>query len=340
MSGRLCRAGLVYWRDTPGSTQGLERTRSAHSVRESRTAGLANLKLAAMAWFWASCAGSSPCLPGWSNELRISTVSGEELVLAAAELDGMVEEFGSTVISLKRHLAQKHFRKYSRFQLRILQDGTPEELKDEEVILPAPAPLRLTFLDHLKPDEDRDWRFRDSCVKGQVDEVLESLKALQNPNLDGGHCLALVKAVQLGQEELASLLLEGGASTETTDGRGNRSLHHAATSGKQDIVRLLLTYGADVEAMNMAVMTPLHLAARGGHLELVRLLLASSAQIEAKDTLEARALHWAAKQGHSEVVRLLLASGAEANATDLSGKTALQMAREAGHKGVLELLGP
>lgn len=293
-----------------------------------------------MAWFWASCAGSSPCLPDWSNELRISTASGEELVLAAAELDGMVKEFGSTVGALKRHLAQKHFKKYSRFQLRVLKEGTSVELQDEEVIMPAPAPLWLAFLEHLRADDDRDWRFRESCLKGQVDEVLESLKALQNPNLDAGTCLALVKAVQVGQEDLARLLLEAGANTESIDGRGSRSLHHAATSGKQDMVALLLTYGADAEAMNMAVMRPLHLAARGGHSEVVRLLLASSVEIEAKDGLEARALHCAAKGGHLEVVQLLLASGAEQNAADLSGKTALQVAREGGHQEVVELLGP
>ena len=117
--------------------------------------------------------------------LRISSAaSGEELVsLDVAEFQDVLEVYGCTVGSLKRHLAERHFKKrYSRFQLRFLREGAPDELQDDENITP-PMDLQLMLMNHLPPDEDRDRHFLESCREGRVGEVEQSLKRFQDPDV-------------------------------------------------------------------------------------------------------------------------------------------------------------
>ena len=147
--------------------------------------------------------------------LRIRlAASGEEVVaLDAGQFEAVVEQYGSTVTSLKRYLAQRHFpKRFSRFQLRILRDGDAVEMEDEESITP-PLDLQLILMNHLPPDEERDASFVQSCKEGRVDEVAENLKAPQNPNVvcDGG--TALMRAASYGREEVVRLLLEAGVDT-------------------------------------------------------------------------------------------------------------------------------
>ena len=213
--------------------------------------------------------------------LRVSSAaSGEELLsLDAAEFDAMVAVYGSTVGSLKRHLAERHFKKrYSRFQLRFLRDGEPHELGDDEAAMP-PMDLQLMVFKHLPPDRDRDRLFLEDCQNGNEGAVEASLKAWQNPNVDC-LCSALEKAIQQGHRRVVYQLLEAGADTESraTDGLGRRPLHHAAVRGDAEVIRALLDYGADAEAA---------------------------------DSMGRRALHWAALQGHVDVVRLLIERGAK-----------------------------
>ena len=78
--------------------------------------------------------------------LRIRLASsGEEVVLLnAGEFERVVH--GSTVASLKRYLALKHFpKRFSRFQLRILWEGDSSEVEDEESIM-LPLDLQLILI--------------------------------------------------------------------------------------------------------------------------------------------------------------------------------------------------
>ena len=80
-----------------------------------------------------------------------SAGSGEGVAaLDASEFDAMVAERGSTVASLKRHLAETLFEKrYSRFQLRILREGDPTELQDDDEVV-LPMDLQLIFMNHCR----------------------------------------------------------------------------------------------------------------------------------------------------------------------------------------------
>ena len=262
--------------------------------------------------------------------LRISlAASGEEVVaLDAGKFEAVVEEYGSTVACLKRYLAQKHFpKRFSRFQLRILREGSSSEMEDEESIS-TPLDLQLILMNHLPPDEERDGSFVESCRAGRVDEVVENLKAQHNPDVVSGGRAALTRAAANGREEVARLLLEAGADTEWKESFQRTALHVAAQTGYSEVVRILLEFGADMEAGDCDGSTPLHLAAAFGHTAVAQLLLDSGADKEAEDIYCRRPLHLAAEEDFIDVVQLLVEAGVDKNALDKRGRTAAQRASQ------------
>ena len=65
--------------------------------------------------------------------LRLSSAASGEDIASFEEVDEV--ELGSTIGSLKRHLANKHFEdRFSRFQLRLFRAGDASELSDDEVV--------------------------------------------------------------------------------------------------------------------------------------------------------------------------------------------------------------
>ena len=273
--------------------------------------------------------------------LRIRlAASGEEVVaLGASDFEAVVEQYGSTVASLKRYLAQRHFpKRFSSFQLRILQEGDAVEMEDEESIR-APLDLQLILMNHLPPDEERDASFVMSCEQGGVDEVARNLKAPQNPNVVCDVETALTRSAFFGEEEVVRLLLEAGADTEWRDDEFERTaLHFAAQTGESEVVRILLEFGADMEAGDCDGSTPLHLAAAFGHTAVAQLLLDSGADKEAEDIYCRRPLHLAAEEDFIDVVQLLVEAGVDKNALDKKGSTAAQLATQKGFIAAAELL--
>ncbi|ERF70990.1 hypothetical protein EPUS_03269 [Endocarpon pusillum Z07020] len=126
---------------------------------------------------------------------------------------------------------------------------------------------------------------------------------------------ALHKAVDIGNEEMVTLLLRSGAMVDSEDEKRMRPLHLAArkgylprdfTSGHLEVARMLLDNGARVEHRGMDKWTVLHRAARGGHENLVALLLERGADVLAEDHKGEIPLHAAARSGSIRAVELLL----------------------------------
>jgi ankyrin repeat protein len=97
-------------------------------------------------------------------------------------------------------------------------------------------------------------------------------------------------------------------------GDGATPLHVAAESGYEDVAQVLLAGGAVVDARDVHGDTPLHLAASKGQRGMAELLLAHGAAIEALDTYKRTPLHAAAAAGFDNCVALLLARQANVNA--------------------------
>ena len=294
-------------------------------------------------------AQAQPCHIFHASEmLRICfAASGDEVaIIEASHSDyvSVVNEHGSTVGSLKRFLAEKHFQKrYSRFQLRLLHAGDPNFLEDDESVTP-PAELRLVVLPHLPLDRDRDSEFLLTCHRGSSEEVEQKLEALQNPQVMTGFPLTdiddvgpkftpLYLAALAGHANVVRLLIEAGAALEWRSVSMNwmTALAAAAMRGQLEVIRALLDHGAEKEAATASLggKRPLHLAAKSNHVEVVRLLLDRRADIEATDDHGWRALHFAAHSGHKETVRLLRDRGAqEARNVDGDSPTTIAVRRQ------------
>ena len=112
------------------------------------------------------------------------------------------------------------------------------------------------------------------------------------------------------------------------DKDGNTALHDAARYGHTNVATLLLDRGATVESKDKFGYTALHDAAWNGHTDVATLLLDRGADIESKGKYSGfAALHYAAWRGHHDVATLLLDRGADIESKTNTGKTPFQLAK-------------
>jgi ankyrin repeat protein len=155
-----------------------------------------------------------------------------------------------------------------------------------------------------------------------VQALLERDPSLANARNERGDSL-LLSAVYLGQGELASRLLELGATV---------SLFEAAALGLGERAEARIEADpALVNAYSHDGWTALHLASFFGHRDVARLLLDRGADVNARSRSERFArentpLHAAAANKQVDVAALLVERGADVNARDGSGFTPLALA--------------
>lgn len=150
--------------------------------------------------------------------------------------------------------------------------------------------------------------------------------------------LTLFAAANADCINLATALLDGGASVDARDRLGARPLSHAARSGHLDMVDLLLARGAPVDARNLAGSTALYLAAERGHVAIVQRLIDRGADVNLTGRSGASAVAAAAYAGRDMVVRMLLAHGADGRKADDTGKPPVVYAAAGGQLGIVKQL--
>ncbi|WP_298257721.1 ankyrin repeat domain-containing protein [Bradyrhizobium sp.] len=116
------------------------------------------------------------------------------------------------------------------------------------------------------------------------------------------------------------------------------TLFAAADRNCIDLATKLLDQGASVDARDRTGARPLSKAARSGHLEMVDLLLQRGAPVDARDLAGATALYVAAERGQNAVVQRLIDKGADTNLTGRSGTSPLAAAAFAGRNQVVKML--
>ena len=145
------------------------------------------------------------------------------------------------------------------------------------------------------PSEARSWSVVGDMREGGEAANLQKWIA-RNPrkinNQYGAFCETLLHvAAQWGREDLAELLVAGGANVEALNEIDERPLHVAARYGRPTVAQLLLSRGADVGAGGRRANTPLHAASCGlgtqsniaGRLHVAKLLLAAGADVNARE---------------------------------------------------------
>jgi hypothetical protein len=143
------------------------------------------------------------------------------------------------------------------------------------------------------PSEIRSWSVVGDMRKPGEAETLQKWIARHPRQINkhhGAFCETLLHvAATWGREDLAQLLITGGADVEARNGLDERPLHVAAKYGRPTVVKLLLASGADVNASGPHVHTPLHSASCGlgtqsniaARIQIAKLLLAASADVNA-----------------------------------------------------------
>ncbi|WP_395450012.1 ankyrin repeat domain-containing protein [Aminobacter sp. UC22_36] len=120
---------------------------------------------------------------------------------------------------------------------------------------------------------------------------------------------ALYIACEVGNVELAKLLINRGADVNLPVSWQRTPLYAANKAGHADVVKLLLDNGANPNQVAKA-QTPLHVAAENGCLQCVIYLVDAGADVNALTSNGSPAIHLAKLSGHDDVVAYLHGHGA------------------------------
>ena len=171
-------------------------------------------------------------------------------------------------------------------------------------------------------DDDKSTPLFRALTAGhtKVVEVLANMGA--NIEFGGEWGTPLEWAAEHGSKEMIEVLLEHGASINSTFGDDGDTVLHCAASRNRDeeIVDFLIAKGAQVNAKTKSLTTPLHIAA-GGHRVIAAILLANGADPNAKDDHGWTPLFFAADHRQKEIVEMLINAGADVNAKNKDGDT-------------------
>jgi len=128
-------------------------------------------------------------------------------------------------------------------------------------------------------------------------------------------------AIYNERRDIALLLLEHGADTETRSNRDQTALYMASSRGYADVMRSLIDRGADLNAIckdydeydNHVEWTPLHVAISKEHRDIAILLLERGADTETWSGQDQTALYMASDRGCADIVQQLISHGADLN---------------------------
>jgi ankyrin repeat protein len=137
---------------------------------------------------------------------------------------------------------------------------------------------------------------------------------------------------------LATTLLDQGASVDARDRLGTRPLSRAARSGHLEMVDLLLERGAPIDARDLAGATALYVAAERGQAAVVQRLIDKGADVHLKGRSGTSPIAAAAFAGRNQVVKTLLAHGADGRTADDTGKPPIVYAAASGDLDILRQL--
>jgi ankyrin repeat protein len=130
-----------------------------------------------------------------------------------------------------------------------------------------------------------------------------------------------MKACYNGHEQVAQILIKGGAKVDATEKNGRTALMLAAYRGHVLCVRTLLENTAAVDVVQENGISALMFAVQENHINCARLLIDYKANVNARKD-NRTVLMQAVTAGYSELVHILLQSGADKTQRDNDGKIA------------------
>lgn len=223
---------------------------------------------------------------------------------------------------------------YFERMLSDIKSGNHDFLKSHEHSLKGFRESFITYLQtHLKEGELKKSSHASTVLhvvssEGFVDYVEFSLgleKNIVNQKDNLGQT-ALHKACINGHITVATVLLNKGATIDTSDNNKRTALDIACAKNLTDLVKLLLSRGAHIRQNQSDLRSSLHIVCSNGNKELAELLLEKKAKVNDQDSHGQTPLHLACKKRHIDIVELLVNYKPDLNILDDKYRTALYIA--------------
>ena len=163
-----------------------------------------------------------------------------------------------------------------------------------------------------KEEEEDQNSFSRYLIRGVIDEKVDVVKfilSLDTVLVDISSCIEA--AVESGNIEMVSILLESGANPNIIGSKGSTPLQRASKNGHIAIVEKLIKYKADPNQVGVSGWTPLILASEQNHPKIVEILLSAGADVNVTMAGGWTALMFACAYNYPSIVSLLLQAGAD-----------------------------
>ena len=157
-------------------------------------------------------------------------------------------------------------------------------------------------------------------------------------SLDGFDRTPVDQAVINEDEEILTLLLDGGANPDGDAPRSGSPLYSATEIGNLRIAQALIDGGADVDAGYQGF-SPLAFAAANAGRAIAEALLNAGADVNQIDSQGTAPLHFAVSAADPSMVELLLSFGASPDQPDRQGTTPLELANQLGDEETIAAFG-
>lgn len=114
-------------------------------------------------------------------------------------------------------------------------------------------------------------------------------------------------ATHFGHEDIVRILLRHHANPNASSQNGYHvfPLHSALSNGQNNIAKMLIEAGATVNVLQSSNISPLHLAAQQGNIDMIIVLLENGADIAVQNDLGQTASDIAEENGFSEIAEIL-----------------------------------
>uniref|UniRef100_A0A8C3G7T6 Ankyrin repeat domain 52a n=1 Tax=Cyclopterus lumpus TaxID=8103 RepID=A0A8C3G7T6_CYCLU len=246
----------------------------------------------------------------WQTPLHVATANratrcAEALLTQLSNLN-MADRTGRTAL---HHAAQSGFQEIVKL---LVSRSADKSCKDKQGYTPLHAAAASGHLEIVK------YLLRmgteDSCLSGSWLSLIWCLFVLccqiDEPNGFGN--TALHVACYMGQEAVATELVNHGANVNQPNKCGYTPLHLAAVSTNGALcLELLVNNGADVNQQSKEGKSPLHMAAIHGRFTRSQILIQNGGEIDCVDKYGNTPLHVAAKYGHELLISTLMTNGAD-----------------------------
>ena len=172
--------------------------------------------------------------------------------------------------------------------------------------------------------------------------LIENGVDINSFSADNYNCTPLMKAVENGDKDVVTFLIDHGANVAIKDKYGYTALHRACIiyhDCSPEVLSCLIENGADVNLSTDKNRTPLMTACEYGHVNTVTFLIEHGANVNLQDWTGLTAVHYAVRGSQAcEILSCLMENGADVDAKTCGGLTPLMIAAERGDTKVATFL--